>query len=189
MHSKDFILHKESVLSSENCNNIINFFEGNSHLHKRGQRSIDTEMFLETVGKTPINSVLAQALSVCTDEYHKEYPFINKIKSWTIAPTFKLQRYNPEEGYFTLHCENDGGVDGSAEKRILAWMVYLNDVTDGGETEFPTQCKKIAPRAGDVLVWPAYWTHPHRGIVSPTQTKYIVTGWYSFTEDTDAIKH
>ena len=89
MHSKDFILHKESVLSLENCNNIINFFEGNSHLHKRGQRSIDTEMFLETVGKTPINSVLAQALSVCTDDYHKEYPFINKIKSSTIAPTFK----------------------------------------------------------------------------------------------------
>ena len=95
MHSKDFILHKESVLSLENCNNIINFFEGNSHLHKRGLRSIDTEMFLETVGKTPINSVLAQALSICTDEYHKEYPFINKIKSWTISPTFKLQRYNP----------------------------------------------------------------------------------------------
>ena len=60
MPSKDFILHNKSVLSGENCKNIITFFEGNSHLHKPGQRSKDTEMFLETVGKTPINSVLAQ---------------------------------------------------------------------------------------------------------------------------------
>ena len=60
MPSKDFILHKESVLSSDNCKNIITFFEGNSNLHKSGQRSKDTEMFLETVGKTPINSVLGK---------------------------------------------------------------------------------------------------------------------------------
>ena len=59
-------------------------------------------------------------------------------------------------------------------------MVYLNDVTDGGETEFPTQDKKFSPRAGDVLIWPAYWTHPHRGIVSESQVKYIATGWYAF---------
>ena len=78
-----------------------------------------------------------------------------------------------------MHCENDGGVDGSAEKRVLAWMVYLNDVTDGGETAFPTQGKKFSPRAGDVLIWPAYWTHPHRGIVSESQVKYIATGWFS----------
>ena len=180
MHSKDFILHKESVLSSDDCNNIITFFEDNSHLHRKGQRCEDTEMFLETVGKTPINSVLARALSICTDKYQQEYPFINNIKSWTIAPTFKLQRYNAGEGYFTLHCENDGGVDGYAEKRVLAWMVYLNDVTDGGETAFPTQGKKVSPRAVDVLIWPAYWTHPHRGIVSESQVKYIATGWYAF---------
>ena len=182
MHSKDFILHKESILSSENCNNIINFFEGNSHLHREGQRCKDTEMFLETVGKTPINSVLAQALSVGTDEYHREYPFINKIKSWTIAPTFKLQRYNPEEGYFTLHCENDGPdfTGESSEMLILAWMIYLNDVTDGGYTEFPSQNTKFQPRRGDLLIWPAYFTHPHRGIVSKTQVKYILTGWYAF---------
>jgi len=180
MLSKDFILHKESVLSQEDCENIITFFEGNSHLHKSGQRSIDTEMFLETVGKTPINNVLARGLSICINEYQKEYPFISKVKSWTIAPTFKIQRYNPGEGYFTLHCENDGGVDGFAEKRILAWIVYLNDVTEGGETVFPTQDKKFQPRVGDVLIWPAYWTHPHCGIVSKTQTKYISTGWYAF---------
>ena len=59
-------------------------------------------------------------------------------------------------------------------------MIYLNDVTDGGYTEFPNQGKRFQPRAGDLLIWPAFFTHPHRGIASKTQTKYIVTGWYDY---------
>ena len=51
---------------------------------------------------------------------------------------------------------------------------------DDGETEFPTQEIKFKPKAGSMLMWPAYWTHPHHGIVSPTQTKYIVSGWFIF---------
>ena len=57
-------------------------------------------------------------------------------------------------------------------------MIYLNDVTEGGYTEFPSQNKLFQPRTGDILIWPAFWTHPHRGITSKTQTKYIITGWH-----------
>jgi hypothetical protein len=32
------------------------------------------------------------------------------------------------------------------------------------------------PRRGLTVIWPADWTHTHRGIPSPTQEKYIVTG-------------
>ena len=77
---------------------------------------------------------------------------------------------------------------GSQLHRVLAWMIYLNDVTDGGETEFPTQGKRFQPRAGDVLIWPAYWTHPHRGIVSESQTKYIVTGWFDFFDPNEKFQ-
>ena len=59
-------------------------------------------------------------------------------------------------------------------------MIYLNDVTDGGYTEFPNQKKKYQPRAGDILIWPAYFTHPHNGIVSKKNKKYIVTGWCGY---------
>ena len=59
-------------------------------------------------------------------------------------------------------------------------MIYLNDVTDGGQTYFPQQRRKIKPRVGDLYVWPAYFTHPHKGLISKTQTKYIATGWCHF---------
>jgi hypothetical protein len=59
-------------------------------------------------------------------------------------------------------------------------MTYLNDVNDQGETEFYHQNIKIKPEKGLTLIWPADWTHTHRGITSPSENKFIVTGWYNF---------
>ena len=30
------------------------------------------------------------------------------------------------------------------------------------------------------VIWPVDWTYTHRGIVSPTETKYIATGWFNY---------
>ena len=60
-------------------------------------------------------------------------------------------------------------------------MTYLNDVPDGG-TEFLYQNIKTKAQKGLTLIWPAHFTHTHRGIVSKTQPKYIITGWWSFDE-------
>ena len=61
-------------------------------------------------------------------------------------------------------------------------MTYLNDVSDGGETEFMHQNIKVKPQKGLTLIWPADWTFTHRGVASPIETKTIVTGWYHFTQ-------
>ena len=108
--------------------------------------------------------------------------FLYECARWDISHTFKIQKYLPNEAYFILHTENTGLVDGFAERRLIAWMLYLNDVTDGGETEFPSLDIKFQPKRGSMLMWPAYWTHPHRGLPSLTQIKYIITGWFSFTK-------
>ena len=59
-------------------------------------------------------------------------------------------------------------------------MVYLNTVKDGGETQFYFQDHKEKAEQGKLLIWPVDWTHLHRGIPSPTENKYIFTGWYTF---------
>ena len=58
-------------------------------------------------------------------------------------------------------------------------MTYLNDVPDGG-TKFPSQSFIAPAEKGLTLIWPAEWTHAHVGQISPTNEKYIITGWYSF---------
>ena len=187
-NKKDHILRKRGVLSQKDCDYLIDYFESHQELHFEGfvdgrvnpQKKIDTEISLDFRDKL---FWIKDYLEKCIEEYKKEYPHVNKLSFWSINPLFKLQKYKPNEGYFVTHCENTGpdpeGLD-NMDRRVLAWMIYLNDVREGGYTEFPAQNKKFKPRRGDILIWPAYFTHPHRGIVSKRQKKYIVTGWYVF---------
>ena len=65
---------------------------------------------------------------------------------------------------------------------MMVWHIYLNTVTDGGGTHYTQYNKTIDAVEGRLVIWPAYWTHFHHGVVSKTQTKYIATGWYNFAD-------
>ena len=65
--------------------------------------------------------------------------------------------------------------------RWVAWMVYLNDVEEGGETEFLYQSLRIKPKKGMAVIWPGTYTHLHRGNPPLKGDKYILTGWFTLT--------
>tara|TARA_B100001778_G_scaffold276763_1_gene240221 strand:+ start:842 stop:1408 length:567 start_codon:yes stop_codon:yes gene_type:complete len=121
----------------------------------------------------------AQELRKCSDQYIKKYPECNnKVGRWGIEETVKIQYYIPGGGYPEEHCER-------AERncnRHLVFMTYLNDVEDCGETKFKLQNLKVKAEKGKTVIWPSDWTHTHCGVISPTQEKYIVTGWFSFVD-------
>jgi hypothetical protein len=60
--------------------------------------------------------------------------------------------------------------------RVITYLWYLNDVNDGGETEFCGDFK-VKPRAGKLVLFPASWCYPHKGIMPLSNNKYIITGW------------
>jgi hypothetical protein len=60
-------------------------------------------------------------------------------------------------------------------------MTYLNDVDDGG-TDFFYQKITSPAKKGLTIIWPTDWTHMHKGQVSMTKEKMIVTGWFTFDE-------
>lgn len=93
-----------------------------------------------------------------------------------------VQHYAPSQGFHALHFENNfSGWDIAC--RHLVFMVYLNDVEDGGGTEFPYQNVTTTARKGKTIIWPAGWTHPHRGITSYKQEKMIITGYLSLNKE------
>ena len=61
----------------------------------------------------------------------------------------------------------------------MAWTIYLNTVEDGG-TYYNEYDKTIDAVEGRLVIFPAFWTHTHQGIISNTKTKYIATGWYIY---------
>lgn len=64
--------------------------------------------------------------------------------------------------------------------RVLLFMFFLNDVEQGGETEFRYQNLKVRPRQGRMVIAPAGFTHTHKGAVPISGDKYIITSWILF---------
>lgn len=119
-------------------------------------------------------------LQKVTNKYIEKFPAVNSYAPWTICEKINIQHYAPpNQAFKEWHTERGGHtfVDAS---RHLVFMTYLNDVSDGGETEWYHQQIKVSPKKGLTVIWPTDWTYTHRGCVSKTEHKYIVTGWYSF---------
>ena len=120
--------------------------------------------------------IISKSLRKYVNVYTNQYPELNeKVRSWSTFDYYNVQRYKPQEGYFKAHCE---AVDIKSSSRILVWMFYLNSVENGG-TLFPQYEIGIRAIQGRLVIWPAYWTHLHKGQISQSQTKYITTGWYN----------
>lgn len=161
------------------CNDIVYDFELRKEKHftahsARGYTylpSLDMNVDLMMEYEDMVNRVLEQ--------YKAFYKYSHEgIDAFSVSYPWNIQKYEPSKHYSVWHCENNGRPQ--YRKRHLAFMTYLNDVTDAGETEFLYQNVKIRPEKGLTLIWPAYFTHTHVGIPSPTQEKYVTTGWYEF---------
>ena len=107
-------------------------------------------------------------------DYDKQYSFNwEKNFKWEVSD-FKVQKTNPTEGYHMWHYENSHP---NFLHRMLVYTAYLNDVEKGGETEFLHQSYRATPKQGNVVIFPASFTHLHRGNPPLSGSKYIVTGW------------
>ena len=173
------------------CDKLINYhknasnkIKGKIYLKNKGidensKLSTDVTINLEDVNKYDAFKNYFIELQNIINLYIGQYEFCNKSSSWAIKENFNIQHYKCNEGFFSWHCER-GCSDEPYSSRHLVWMTYLNDVIDDGETEFYYQKLKIKPKKGRTVIFPADWTHTHRGITSPTEEKYIITGWFSF---------
>ena len=119
-------------------------------------------------------------LQKCLKKYTEEYPEISDLPKFT-STWLRIQRYDKDGHFKKWHFERSGGY---TRRRCLVYMTYLNDVKIGGKTYFKYQEKDYSPVAGKTLIWPADWTHTHRGFgPSCDGYKYIATGWFIHEEE------
>jgi prolyl 4-hydroxylase len=171
------------------CDEIISYFESNESKQKKGRtisglnqnikKSVDINISPNEI-KLPKNQVFnsyLNALFTCHKDYILQWPFLASFLNRVEIGTFNIQRYQAGEHFQQIHSERT-----SIESlhRIFAWMTYLNDVDDGGTTYFSHYGLEIVPRKGLTLIWPAEWTHAHKGNVLHSGSKYIITGWMDF---------
>ena len=180
------------------CDDLIEWFYDNSEFHQpgklyltaegEGQLGVDTQRKASTdFCFTPDDEIAkgnnSRALIKYLDELHiilerylQAYSFANNVSLFSLTLA-NIQHYKPYEGFKIYHCERSGP---GTSLRHLVFQTYLNTVDDGGGTEFFYQGYKCKAVKGKTVMWPVDWTHTHRGEVSPTQEKYLLTGWFSF---------
>ena len=185
---KDFIEIYDNALSSDECEKIVDYINGEEL--ERGVFGSPDEVVIDPQFKDSweekdnhfrrerdIDVLLHARLMDYTKRYRENHPQVDYINKWYLDITYNLQKYDPGGGYFGNHCESDGY---GCMHRMLVWMIYLNTVTDGGGTRFDNYDRIVDAVQGRLVIWPAFLTHHHHGIMSKTQTKMIATGWFHF---------
>lgn len=98
--------------------------------------------------------------------------------------TVNMQKYETRVGgYPHLHSEHFPHPTDQEQRslhRVLLWLVYLNDVEEGGETEFIYQGAKVKPAAGNLILSPCGFTHTHCGHPPLSGDKYVLASWVGF---------
>lgn len=186
----DLLYVKEYSLSPEICYDMINLFEQSngrydgvtaSGLNK--QIKDTTDMVITSAGShwSRINNLLSKELSRNVKEYVQQHdgrfnePYQIFGANFLSTDSMQLQKYSKNIGKYIYH--QDFACDWENRKmRHLTFLWYLNDVEEGGETEFWSKYR-VKPQAGKLVLFPASWTFPHRGNVPLSNDKYIVTGW------------
>ncbi len=183
MQLSDLVRVYPDRLSIDDCQTLIDGFEERAadHVINQGEGAAPrfTELNLTQcwdeghdlafAAILPVFEAYSRDLDINTAQWPEELAF----------EELRIKRYRPSSGdEFPNHV--DVG-DHASARRFLAALLYLNDVADSGETEFPLWDQQIKPQGGSVLVFPPLWPWLHRGRCTITESKYILSTYLHYT--------
>lgn len=187
----DNLIYVKESLPPEICNKIITFFENEENknigrmlggIDLNYKNTIDFLIPLRETIWDEMNVVLQNELQKHLTNYIIEIKNIfhhnilkTNEKDFLFEGCYNIQKYKKNEGFYNYH--NDFYIDVTNNNyRKVTYIWYLNDVFEGGETELLNNIL-IKPKCGNLLLFPACWTFPHRGMMPVSNDKYIITGW------------
>ena len=183
---KDFIGIWDNFMSDGFCDKVIDYYEEmekHSLTFKRDQDAklvedssinvLDNLTQYYSYGQTFIDEFYRKFWEVAYSEYYKKHQVLKNYPKHR-SFHFKLQKTLPTEGYHVWHSEDDEMI---VRRRLLFFILYLNDIEEGGETEFLYFKRRVKPQQGRLLLAPCGFTHYHRGNPPLSGDKYILTSW------------
>lgn len=190
---ENFVGIYDDCFTDKFCDDLIEYFEWCQKNNRTFSRPEDER--IKKDDSTSLNPVNTQEISFsypniqgfigefndkfwnqCYKEYIANYSVLADYEKHTIY-TYKLQKTLPAGGYHIWHSE-DGAKNFAF--RTGVYILYLNDVEEGGETEFLYQQMRVAPKKGRLVIFPPNYPWAHRGNPPLSGVKYIMTGWTEY---------
>jgi len=183
----DYCVYIENHMPIKMCDDIVNLFESVSS-DKRNKtfnkpsgnpRFTEFDITKESNLNEELYRNICQYLVQAVEDYRTKVKFFS---TWnTINLNFqniRIKRYISEDAeQFDFHIDVANDIN---EGRYLSFQWYLNDVADGGETEFANF--KIEPKKGTLLMFPPMWMFPHKGNSLNSGRKYILSTYLLYPE-------
>jgi len=179
------IKHYKNIITPETCVQMIKLFEQNKTNQVEGTVSAPgieayrSNQYLNSIdiyiGQTELwqetNTILHELfLAPIMAEYLQAYKHIHYGKTYLHPESAILSKYKKLEGHFAPHKD----LTVTDYCRDLSFIIYLNDVTSGGETYFHNQDIYIKPTQGSILIFPSSFEYSHQGITPESNDKYII---------------
>ena len=186
---RHFVRIYDGALAPALCERIVGLFEASPqhHIGPRGRPvgQRDTERNFNWVQMNtsdlpafaPIDLEVVAAVNKHVDRYVAD-------TGYGLFPygfeEFLIKRYRPAAAdQFPAHVDVSNA---NTMHRMLALVLYLNDVAEGGETAFLKLDLTVAPRSGRLLMFPPNFLYPHAGLPPRGATKYILGTYLTYID-------
>lgn len=181
------------IISDECCDILIKWFNLNEDLHQQGQvygghesgKDFSNNTVLDKKKTTqaypdkddPISDLMTKIIYNVYNEYSKLHP--TPIGQPMCVRDYSLRIYHKGDGYFKKHVDQTAG--GNVH-RIFGFIAYLNDVEEGGGTNFGQLEVYIKAEKGKVVMFPCNYLFEHEGTVPISGDKYVMTCFINYTD-------
>ena len=189
----DYVHVYEDVIDKESCNAVIEKFrrsnaaeDGYEVVHKEEG---DDRISFDQVTLNKLDPVSINMLEII-EHYFARYIVDAQLHKKDLPEKYgyeavRIKRYYPNEyDRFDRHVDV---IDYASARRFLAFFVYLNDVEEGGETEFTNLPKRgsyarflVKPKAGRMVVFPPMFPWPHAGLRPVSNMKYLLHSYLHY---------
>mmetsp|Transcript_63135 Transcript_63135/g.104974 ORF Transcript_63135/g.104974 Transcript_63135/m.104974 type:complete len:459 (+) Transcript_63135:120-1496(+) len=113
-----------------------------------------------------------------------------RIANLTMVPEnnaehLQVLRYEPGQ-FYRRHHDQNSPITSAWGPRLYTFFMYLNEVEEGGETNFPLLNISVRPKRGRALLWPSVLNHEptarddrteHEAIAVNKGTKFAANYW------------
>jgi hypothetical protein len=167
------------------CAQMIESFEKLARHHTRNGRGVMpqlgqsswTELNVSKVADADTVNFFRAQIVQYLEKYNTQLKLTLPVPARERIENLRIKRYFAEDGdQFQPHFD---ALDYNSN-RYLVFIWYLNDVAQGGETDFPDLKMRIGARAGRLLIFPPYWMFQHAGLPPKSNDKYIISTYLLF---------
>ena len=181
------VRYYDRVVSKEWSNKVIDLYEQSKKDTFDNDRKSFTELNIE--GKEEFKDIKETYIRVLRQNLQHFMKEVN-IENHHFPPiidmeNIRIKKYTDNgKDVFKNHVDVLRS-QGPSSKRFLVFIMYLSDVEEGGETSIPRYNIKCKPKAGRLLMFPPFWTHPHQGEKVIKGTKYQIMTYLHYGDIND----